>query len=125
MAKLTDTVREFINVAGLKAKIKAVEAELKVLKSLQASVGSGRGRKAGKITRSRTAAGKRGGRGEVKETVVTYLQKNKEKGGKASDIAKASGLKKGSINQVLFALKKDGKVTQDKKRGSPFMWAGK
>lgn len=57
----------------------------------------------------------------LKGTVRAYLKKNKE--GRAGEIAKFSGLKLGSINQVLFALKKAGTVTQDKKRGSPFVLA--
>lgn len=127
MAKLSESVKEFINVAGLTAKIKALEAELSVLKALQSSLGvKTRGRKPGnqKAAKAQKAKGsKRGPHGKVKETVIAYLEKHKE--AKSSTIAKESGLKKGSINQVLFALKKDGTVTQDKKRGSPFVWAKK
>ena len=121
MAKLSSSIKEFINVAGLAARIKALEAELAVLKSLQSSLGvKTRGRKPGKAAKS---TGKRGKRGKVKETVLAYLEKHKE--GKSSQIANESGLKVGSINQVLFAFKKDGTVTQDKKRGSPFVLAKK
>jgi DNA-binding IclR family transcriptional regulator len=66
---------------------------------------------------------KRGKRGKVKGTVLAFLQKHKE--GKAIQIAKASGLKVGSVNQTLFGLKKSGHVVQDKKRGSPFVLAKK
>jgi transcription initiation factor IIE alpha subunit len=55
--------------------------------------------------------------------VLAFLQKHKE--GKAIQIAKDTGLKVGSVNQVLFAFKKDGTVTQSKKRGSPFVLAKK
>ena len=122
MANISDSLKEFIIVAGLAAKIKGLEAELAVLKSIQSSLGvKTRGRKAGKA--SGKASGKRGKPGEVKEAVLAYLQKHKE--GKAIAIAKDTGLKVGSINQTLFAFKKDGIVTQDKQRGSPFVLAKK
>jgi len=118
MAKLSESVKEFINVTGLAAKIKALEAELVVLKKLQASLGvKTRGRKPGKAAGK--TKGKRGKRGKVKETVLAYLEKHRE--GKSIPIAKATGLKKTSIDQALLALKKTGTVTQDEKRGSPFV----
>jgi hypothetical protein len=127
MSTLSDSVKEFINVAGLAAKIKALETELSLLKTLQSSLGvttTGRkpGRPAGTAGKaSKAAPVKRGRRGKVKGTVLAFLEKNKE--GKAGQISKASGLKIGSVNQVLFALKRAGTVTQDKKRGSPFVLA--
>ncbi len=66
---------------------------------------------------------KRGPRGKVKATVLAFLQKNKR--GKAIEIAKLSGLKVTSVHQTLFYLKKSGHVKQDKKRGSPFVLAKK
>jgi hypothetical protein len=82
------------------------------------------GRKPSRIKDAKTPSPRRrGARGKVKPTVLAYLEKNRE--GKAGAIAKSSGLKPGSVNQVLFALKKSGVVTQDKKRGSPFVLAKK
>jgi hypothetical protein len=125
MATFSDSVKEFINVAGLSAKIKALEVEIAALKALHSSFGGKtRGRKPGKVS---TAAAKgprrRGPRGKVKKTVLAYLEKNRQ--GKAIEIAKLSGLKVTSVNQTLFGLKKSGQVTQDKKRGSPFVLAKK
>jgi Adenosine deaminase z-alpha domain len=113
---------DFINAKKLAARITVVKEELAKLLHLQSFLGTTakRGRKSEKPVKS---TGKRGKRGKVKQTVLAYLEKRKE--GKASAIAKESGLKLGSINQVLFALKKDGTVTQDKKRGSPFVLARK
>jgi hypothetical protein len=128
MPIFSDSIKEFINVAGLSAKIKALETELALLKQLQSTLGvKTRGRKPGRpadsIKASKPKKVKRGKRGAVKGTVLAYLQKNKQ--AKASEIAKFSGLKLGSINQVLFALKKDKTVSQDKKHGSPFVLAKK
>jgi len=127
MPTFSESVKEFINVAALAAKIKALETELALLKQLQSSLGvKNRGRKPGdpasaakKAPKSKKV--KHGKRGAVKGTVLAYLQKHKE--GKAIQIVKDTGLKIGSVNQVLFALKKDKIVTQDKKRGSPFVLA--
>jgi hypothetical protein len=125
MPAFSDSIKEFINVAGLSAKIKALEAELALLKQLQASLGGKtRGRKPGRPAGSKSAgpkakSAKRGKRGKVKSAVLAYLQKNKE--GKAIEIARLAGLKVTSVNQTLFGLKKSGHVTQDKKRGSPFV----
>ena len=119
MAKFPDSIKEFINVAALRAYTKSLEAELSVLKALHDHLGlktrEGKTRKTPK-TRSKK-------RGKVKEAVLAYLQKNRE--GKAIEIAKLSGLKVTSVNQTLFGLKKSGHVTQDKKRGSPFVLARK
>jgi hypothetical protein len=129
MSTFSSSIKEFINVSGLTAKIKALETELALLKQLQSSLGvktRGRkpGRPAGSVNKAAsTKKGKRGKRGKVKGTVLAFLQQNKE--GKAIQIAKDTGLKVGSVNQVLFAFKKDGTVTQSKKRGSPFVLAKK
>ena len=123
MAKLSDSVKEFINVAGLAAKIKALEAELIVLKTLQASLGvKVRGRKPGKA-KGKKIVKATGKRKPVKSTVLAYLEKNKQ--GKAIEIARLSGLKVTSVTQTLLSLKKAGHVTQDKKHGSPFVLAKK
>jgi hypothetical protein len=125
MATFSDSIKEFINVAGLSTKIKALEGELAILKQLQSSLGvKTRGRKPGKSPKNaaKTPA-KRGKRGKVKSTVLAYLEKNRQ--GKAIEIARLSGLKVTSVNQTLFGLKKSGHVTQDKKRGSPFVLAKK
>jgi len=125
MSKFSDSIKEFINVAGLSTKIKALETELELLKQLQSSLGvKTRGRKPGRPAGSGRKLPKakkvtRGKRGKVKGSVFAFLQKHKE--GKAIQIAKDTGLKVGSVNQVLFAFKKDGTVTQSKKRGSPFV----
>jgi hypothetical protein len=129
MPTFSAALHEFINVSGLSAKIKTLETELVLLKSLQSSLGvKRRGRRPGRPAASKVKSPavktvKRGKRGKVKSAVLAFLAKNKE--GKASQIAKASGLKIGSINQVLFALKKSKVVTQDKKHGSPFVLAKK
>jgi len=121
MSTLSDSVKEFINVAGLSAKIKALETELVLLKTLQSSLGvKKRGRKPGRPAKAAKSPGaKRGRRGKVKKSVLAFLEKNGQ--GKAIEIAKAYGLKVTSVNQTLFGLKKSGAVTQDKKRGSPFV----
>jgi hypothetical protein len=124
MATFADSIKEFINVAGLTAKIRALEAELSLLKQLQSSLGGkARGRKPGSTSKVAKTAGKRGKRGKVKKAVLAYLEKNRQ--GKAIEIAKLSGLKVTSVNQTLFGLKKSGHVTQNKKRGSPFVLAKK
>jgi hypothetical protein len=129
MSTFSDSVKEFINVAGLSSKIKALETELSLLKQLQSTLGvKTRGRKpnppAGSGSKGpKTKKVKRGKRGKVKGTVLAFLEKHKE--GKAIQIAKNTGLKVGSVNQVLFAFKKDGIVTQAKKHGSPFVLAKK
>ncbi len=51
------------------------------------------------------------------------LEKNRE--GKAIEIANLSGLKVTSVHQTLLGLKRVGHVKQDKKRGSPFVLARK
>jgi hypothetical protein len=121
MASFSDSIKEFINVAGLSAKIKALEAELSLLKQLQSTLGvRTRGRKPSKAAKvPGRKVTKRGKRGKVKKAVLAYLEKNRK--GKAMEIAKLSGLKVTSVNQTLFGLKKNGHVTQDKKRGSPFV----
>jgi hypothetical protein len=127
MATFSDSIKEFINTAGLAAKIKSLEAELAVLRQLQSSLGSKpRGRKPGaqaidKATGPKAKGRKRKTRGKVKQTVLAFLAKNRQ--GKAIEIAKLSGLKVTSVHQSLFALKKSGHVTQSKKRGSPFVLA--
>ena len=57
--------------------------------------------------------------GEVKQAVLVYLQKNRE--GKAIEIAKLCGLTMTSVTKILSTFKKNGVVTQDKKHGSPFV----
>jgi hypothetical protein len=126
MPTFSDSIKEFINITGLSAKIKALETELALLKQLQSSLGvKRRGRKPGrpalKSTSPKVKTAKRGKRGKVKSAVLAYLQKNRE--GKAIEIARLAGLKVTSVNQTLFGLKKSGHVTQNKKRGSPFVLA--
>ncbi|HUB66210.1 MAG TPA: hypothetical protein VL981_01840 [Candidatus Methylacidiphilales bacterium] len=123
MATFPDSLKEFINVAALKAYTKTVEAELKLLKELHEHLGlntgggkPGKPKSAGKVI-------KRSPPGGVKKAVLAYLQKNSA--GKAIEIAKLSGLKVTSVNQTLYGLKKSGHVTQAKKRGSPFVLAKK
>ena len=113
---------DFINAKKLTARIKEVKEELAKLLHLESFLGASvvQGRKPKKDAK---APARRSKRGKVKDTVLSYLQKHKE--GKASTIAEGAGLNLGSVNQVLFALKKNGTVTQDKKRGSPFVLAKK
>jgi len=123
MATFPESLKEFINVAALKAYTKAVEAELVLLKQLHEHLGLNTG--GSKPVKAKTAskAVKRAPRGKVKKAILAYLQKNGE--GRAIEIAKLSGLKVTSVNQTLFGLKKSGHVTQAKKRGSPFVLAKK
>jgi hypothetical protein len=123
MATFPDSIEEFINVTSLKAYIKALDAELTLLKALHDHLGLNT--RDPKPAKPKTAgkARKRLPRGRVKEAVLAYLQKNSR--GKAMEIAKLSGLKVTSVNQTLFGLKKSGHVIQDKKRGSPFVLAKK
>jgi hypothetical protein len=127
MPTFSASIKEFINVTGLSAKIKALETELALLKTLQSSLGvKTRGRKPGRPAGAKgkaSKASKRGKRGSVKAAVLGFLEKNRQ--GKAIEIAKLSGLKVTSVNQTLFGLKKSGHVVQDKKRGSPFVLAKK
>jgi len=119
MSPFPKSLKDYINVGALRAYTKTVEAEYEMLKALHDHLGLN-------IGGGRKAAGKRakrGPRGKVKKTVLAYLQKNRE--GKAIEIAKLSGLKVTSVNQTLFGLKKSGHVTQAKKRGSPFVLAKK
>ena len=115
MSKFSHSVSEFINVAGLAAYIKTLEAELNVMKALHDHLDP-RAIKPGPKASSRPRCKKRA---KVKETVLAYLAKNRQ--GKAQEIANLSGLKVTSVNQTLFGLKKAGHVKQDKKRGSPFV----
>jgi hypothetical protein len=129
MSTLSHSFHEFINVAGLSTKIKALETELAFLKQLQSTLGvKTRGRKPGRPAGSSNKAPKakkvkRGKRGKVKAAVLAFLHKNGE--GKAIEIARLAGLKVTSVNQTLFGLKKSGHVVQNKKRGSPFVLAKK
>jgi hypothetical protein len=55
MSKFSGSIKEFINVAGLSTKIKALETELALLKQLQSSLGvKTRGRKPGVLLALRT-----------------------------------------------------------------------
>jgi len=114
MPTIPESLKEFINIAGISAKIKALEVELAALKAYRGTLGGKtKGRTPGKASK------KRAKRGNVKGSILAYLQKNNQ--GKAIEIAKLSGLKVTSVNQSLFAMKKQGVVSQDKKRGSPFV----
>jgi len=122
MAQFPTSLKDYINVAALRAYTKTVEAEYEMLRELHNHLGLslGAGRKARKIkTTGKTT--KRGPRGKVKAAVLAFLQKNRK--GKAIEIAKLSGLKVTSVHQTLYGLKKSGHVTQAKKRGSPFVLA--
>ena len=119
MSPFPKTLKDYINVAALRAYTKTVEAEYEMLKALHdhldLSMGNG--------TKTAVKSRKRGPRGKIKKAVLAYLEKNGR--GKAIEIAKLSGLKVTSVNQTLFGLKKSGHVKQDKKRGSPFVLAKK
>jgi hypothetical protein len=119
MAPFPKSLKDYINVAALRAYTKTVEAEYEMLKALHGHLGLSMG---GGI-KSAGKAGKRKPRGKVKNAVLAYLEKNGR--GKAIEIAKLSGLKVTSVNQTLFGLKKSGHVKQSKKRGSPFVLAKK
>ena len=119
MAPFPKSLKDYINVAALRAYTKTVEAEYEMLKKLHDHLGIklDGGRKTGRKPTKRKS------RGRVKEAVLAYLHKNRK--GKAIEIAKLSGLKVTSVHQTLYALKKSGHVTQNKKRGSPFVLAKK
>lgn len=119
MAPFPKTLKDYINVAALRAYTKTVEAEYEMLKALHDHLGLSMG---GSTKAARKGA-KRRPRGKIKKAVLAYLEKNRQ--GKAIEIAKLSGLKVTSVNQTLFALKKSGHVSQDKKRGSPFVLSKK
>ena len=115
MAPFPKSLKDYINVAALRAYTKTVEAEYFMLKELHDHLGI----TMGGSTKSPGKVGKRKPRGKVKAAVLAFLHKNQK--GKAIEIAKLSGLKVTSVHQTLHALKKSGHVKQDKKRGSPFV----
>jgi len=117
MSPFPKSLKDFINVAALRAYTETVEAEYEMLKALHDHLGLSMG--SGTKTTGKTA--KRGPRGKVKEAVLAYLHKNQK--GRAIEIAKLSGLKVTSVNQTLFHLKKSGHVKKSKKRGSPYVLA--
>jgi len=119
MAPFPKTLKDYINVSALLAYTKTVEAEYFMLKALHEHLGISMGDE-GKTTRKTR---KRGPRGKVKAIVLAYLEKNRQ--GKAIEIAKLSGLKVTSVNQTLFQLKKSGHLKKGKKRGSPYVLAKK
>ena len=114
MSPFPKTLKDYIDVTALRAYTKTVEAECEMLKALHDHLGLSIGdSKAARKTTTRKP------RGKVKDAVLSFLQKNRA--GKAIEIAKLSGLKVASVNQTLFNLKKSGHVKQAKKRGSPFV----
>ena len=117
MATFPTSLKDYINIAALRAYTKTVEAEYEMLKALHDHLGISMGG----VTK--TAVRSRKPRAGIKKAVLAYLEKNGH--GKAIEIAKLSGLKVTSVNQTLVRLKKAGHVKQDKKRGSPFVWAKK
>jgi len=119
MAPFPKSLKDYINIAALRAYTKTVEAEYEMLKALHDHLGLSMG--GGSKTADK--AGKRKPRGKVKEAVLAFLRKNQK--GKALEIAKLSGLKVTSVNQTLFHLKKSGHVTKTNKRGSPYVLAKK
>ncbi len=95
MPKITDSLREFINVAGLTAKIKSLEAELSILKNLQASLvgGKARGRKPGfkvakaQATKTKGKRTSRGKRGALGEDILKFLSPKGKAGAHVKEIA--------------------------------------
>jgi hypothetical protein len=118
MTPFPKSLKDYINVAALRAYTKTVEAEYEMLKALHDHLGLSMGG-----TKTAGKAGKRKPRGKIKKAVLAFLHKNQK--GKAIEIAKLSGLKVTSVHQTLYGLKKAGHVKQDKKRGSPFVLAKK
>ena len=123
MKKFPASLKDYINVAALKAYTKTIEAEFIMLKALHEHLGLSSGKARQRQSKSTKRTGKRGPRGKVKEVVLAYLHKNQK--GKAIEIAKLSGLKVASVHQSLLGLKKSGHVRKSKKRGSPFVLARK
>ena len=122
MPTFPESIKDFINVTALRAYTKSLEAELIVLKALHDHLSlHPRGRDFGAIIAK--APRQRGPHGKVKKAVLAFLHKNQK--GKAIEIARLSGLKVASVQQSLFALKKSGQVKKARKRGSPFVLAGK
>ena len=126
MEPFPKTLKDYINIAALQAYTKTVEAEYEMLKALHLHLGLTIS--AGKPDAAAAGPGKGKGkrkkrRGKVKSAVLAFLQKNRK--GKAREIARLSGLRVTSVNQTLYGMKKSGHVTQAKKRGSPFVLAKK
>ena len=118
MAKLSDSVREFINVAGLAAKIKVLEAELTVLKSLQASLGV----KSGKRKPSVKTKRKRGTNGAIGESILQFLSKKGETGAHVKEIAEALKSKPANITAWFYST---GKKIKGIKKVRPATFAYK
>lgn len=123
MAPFPKSLKDYINVAALRAYTETVEAEYEMLKALHNHLGLSMGSGKPETSKAVGKTAKRGPRGKVKEAVLDYLEKNRR--GKAIEIAKLSGLKVTSVNQTLFHLKKSGHVKKSKKRGSPYVLAKK
>jgi hypothetical protein len=85
---ISESAKEFINVAGLRAKIKTLEVELSLLKQLDASLG---GKKAGRPAKVKKATSakptKRGKRGKLGESILKFLSTKGAAGAHVKDIA--------------------------------------
>ncbi|HEY0256430.1 MAG TPA: hypothetical protein VGC39_03225 [Candidatus Methylacidiphilales bacterium] len=123
MASFPKSLKDYINIAALRAYTKTVEAEYEMLKALHEHLGLNMGSAKPGNRRADGKIAKRGLHGGVKKAVLAYLRKNRQ--GKAIEIANLSGLKVTSVQQTLIGLKKAGHVKQGKKRGSPFVLAKK
>jgi len=120
MALFSDSVKEFINVAGLSAKIKALEAELILLKTLQSSLGSESqsrkpGRPAGTTKAPKAKKSKRAPRGSVGDSILKFLAKKGEKGAHVKEIAQAVGGEPKNITAYFYTTGK--KVKGVKRHG--------
>jgi hypothetical protein len=124
MPILSDTVKEFINVAGLATKIKALEAELAVLKTLQSSLGAKTpGRKRGpKPGPKAKAKGKRTTKGAIGEFILKLLSKKGDEGAHVNEIAKALKNKPANITAWFYGT---GKKVKGIKRVKPNTFAYK
>jgi|SRR5580658_5379919 hypothetical protein len=118
MPKLSNSIKEFINVAGLAAKIKALEAELTALKALQVSLGvKTPGRKPGTKVK-----GKRSARGTIGEFILKLLSKKGDEGAHVNEIAKALKNKPANITAWFYGT---GKKVKGIKKVKPNTFAYK
>jgi hypothetical protein len=108
MPSFSSSIKEFINVTGLSAKIKALEAELALLKTLQSSLGGkkrGRkpGRPAGASKVKPVKRGKRAKRGSLGKAIKAFLAGKGKAGAHVKDIAAATKNKPANVTAFFYA----------------------
>jgi hypothetical protein len=110
MSAFSSSIKEFINVTGLSAKIKALETELTLLKTLQSSLGvKTRGRKPGrpagssKAKPAKTKKSKRGRRGAIGKAIRAFLASKGKGGAHVKEIASATKNKPANVTAFFYA----------------------